>query len=116
MAAGQYNFTLEQGTTFRREFIYKDKVGAVVNLTGYSARMQIRQYKDSGEVLVNATTANAKLTITPLDGKISLILQPADTDEITFYDGVYDLEIVASDGTVTRLVEGTVTFNRQVTR
>lgn len=116
MTAGTYNFTLEQGTTFRRDFIYKDANGAIVNLTGYSARMQIRQFKESEDKLIEATSANGKLAIVGAQGKVSLTLSPADTNNVKFSQGVYDLEIESSGGEVTRLLQGVVTFDKQVTR
>ena len=48
MAAGKYNFTIEQGTTIRLELQYKDSSGSAIDLTGYSGRMQIRpDYADN---------------------------------------------------------------------
>lgn len=116
MAAGTYNFTLEQGTTFVRDFIYKDGNGAVVNLTGYSARMQFREFKSSDVKLLEATTANGKLVIAGSLGKITLTLTPTDTNPIDFAEAVYDLELESASGIVTRLLQGTVTFDKQVTR
>lgn len=116
MTAGIYDFTLEQGSTFTRDFIYKDANGAVVNLTGYSARMQIRQFKESEEKLFEATTANGKLVIAGALGKITLTIQPSDTNTVKFSQGVYDLEIESAGGVVTRLLQGVVTFDKQVTR
>ena len=40
MAAGSYNFTLEQGTTFSREITVQES-GSAMSLTGYTGRMQI---------------------------------------------------------------------------
>lgn len=116
MTAGNYDFTLEQGTTFTKSFVWKDSNNAVINLSGYSARLQIRAYKDSVTKLVEATTQNGKLVITANLGKIALTLPPADTNGITFEQGLYDLEVEASNGVVTRLLEGIVTFSKQVTR
>ena len=42
MAAGNYTFTLEQGSTTDFQLDWKDSGGAKVDLTHYSARMQIR--------------------------------------------------------------------------
>ena len=116
MGAGTYNFTIEQGATFTRDFVYKDSNNVVVNLTGYSARMQIRPSKESSTILVEATSANGKLAITPAQGKISLQLSASETDLAGFDVAVYDLEIESTSGIVTRLIEGAVTISRQVTR
>ena len=42
MAAGIYNFTIEQGATFTKNFTWLDSNNAAVNLTGWSARIQCR--------------------------------------------------------------------------
>ena len=48
MAAGIYNFTIEQGATFTRIFKYKDSEGNPIQLGEASAlRMQIRESIDS---------------------------------------------------------------------
>jgi hypothetical protein len=44
MTAGLYNFTIEQGTTFRRTFKWTADYEAV-DLTGADCRMQIRKQK-----------------------------------------------------------------------
>ena len=50
--AGQYNFTLEQGSTFSRTMVWKDKDGTPKDLSTYTARMMIRR---AGVVLVALT-------------------------------------------------------------
>ena len=45
MAAGIYNFTIEQGTTFQRTFKYKDASGNPLDLSDHDVRMQIRSDK-----------------------------------------------------------------------
>ena len=47
MAAGIYNFTIEQGTTFTRQFKYKTSEGVGIDLTNYAVRMQVRKTIDS---------------------------------------------------------------------
>ena len=45
MAAGIYNFTIEQGATFTRTFKYKDSEGNPIDLVsgdGFTARMEIK--------------------------------------------------------------------------
>ena len=43
MAAGRYSFVIEQGATTDFEVIYNDSTGTPIDLTGYAARMSIRQ-------------------------------------------------------------------------
>lgn len=116
MAAAVHNFTIEQGVTFSKSFIWKDSNEDVIDLTGFSARMQVRQSVNSSTVLLSATTANSKLTITAAEGKVTLSLTDAETSALSFDFGVYDLELVASDDEVTRLVQGSITVSKEVTR
>ena len=51
MAAGKYNFSIEQGATTDFEIQWNDSTGSPVDLSYYSARMQIRSnYGSSGEL------------------------------------------------------------------
>ena len=39
MSASEYNFKIEQGSTFKIRFYYKDENGDPIDLTGYCARL-----------------------------------------------------------------------------
>lgn len=116
MSAATYNFTVEQGTTLIKPIVWKDSSGNPVNLTGYSARMQVRPSVASEEVLVELSTTNGKIVIVPLLGKLTITMSPTDTSALTSRRARYDLEIIAGDGNVTRLIEGEITVSREVTR
>jgi hypothetical protein len=45
-----------------------------------------------------------------------LTISATDTAALTAGRGVYDLELVAANGTVTRLLQGVVTISRNITR
>ena len=111
MAAGKYDFTLEQGATFSREITVQDS-GSAMNLTGYTPRMQMRSTHDSSTIALTftATVTNAS------QGKISLTATDTVTSAVEEGIYVYDLEIESSGGTVTRLMEGNVTVTPEVTR
>lgn len=116
MAAASHDFTIEQGVTTAKAFIWKDSAGDVIDLTGYTARMQIRETIASNSTLLSATNANGQLVITAAQGKVTLTLTATETAALSFTTGVYDLELISGSGTVTRLVEGTVTLSKEVTR
>lgn len=116
MAAATYNFQIEQGATLLKPIVWKDSTGAAVNLTGYTARMQVRQNASAEEVLLELSTANSKISITPLTGTITMIFSAATTAAIDWKRGKYDLELISPDGTVTRLIEGEITVSREITR
>lgn len=108
--------TIPQGSTYRHTFYYRDAAGAVVSLAGYTARLQFRESIDAAAILYEATTANGFITINGAAGDVTLEIAAATTAAWTFRAAVYDLEIISSDGKVTRLVKGRVKVDPEVTR
>ena len=126
MAAGQYNFTIEQGATLKKQFTYKDSSGDIVDLKGYDVRMQLRSSADdSGTPIDNltytgGTNTPAGLNILPTTGSqasgtIELHIHYASSSLYTFDQAVYDLEI-QKDDIVTRLLQGRIKLSKEVTR
>ena len=111
MAAGTYNFIMEQGATFTRQLTVKENTSAL-NLTGYSVASLMRSTHDSSTVVgtFTCTISNAS------GGIISMSMTPAVTGAVEEGIYVYDLEITSSSGTVTRLLEGQITATPEVTR
>ncbi len=116
MAAGIYDFYIEQGATFYQPLIWKDSNDDPVDVTGYTARMQIRKTVKSSDVLISLTTANGRITLGGAAGTVTLEISAEDTADFEIFCGVYDLELEALDGTVTRLLEGQIEISREVTR
>jgi hypothetical protein len=116
MAAGKYDFYIEQGATFNRTIVWKDSSEDPVNLTGYTARMQVRKTVNSDTTILSLTTENGKIALGGALGTITLTLAPADTETLESFCGVYDLELKSGSDFVTRLLEGQVTISREVTR
>lgn len=114
--AGYYDITIEQGATYVQALIWKDSDGVAMDLTGYTARMQIRAKKSSETVLHEATTENGGIAITALTGTVTITISAADTAAFDFLKGVYDLELISGTSVVTRLVEGSVAVSLEVTR
>lgn len=87
-----------------------------VDLTGYTARMQLREKLDSTTVLAEYTTENGKLLIDTATSKITIVVDAATTAAYTFNSAVYSLELVSSGSQVTQLMVGTITLVKEVTR
>ena len=114
MGAGIYNTEIEQGAKFTRTITVSDR-----DLTGYTARMHLRQYKESTDTYLELTTDNSRITITPgSDSVITLTVDATDTDDLSFSKAFYDLELIPASGEadVERLLEGTITLSKEVTR
>ena len=115
MAATTYDLLIEQGATFSQLVTYKES-GVAVNLTGYTARMQVRSTLESATSVVELTTANGRIALGGAAGTITLTISATDTAALTAGRGVYDLELVSGSGIVTRLLQGVATISRNVTR
>lgn len=87
-----------------------------VELTGYTARMHIRDSVDATTTLLELTTENGGIAIDTANKKITLTITAAQAEAITWESAVYDLELVATGGAVTRLLEGAITVSKEVTR
>lgn len=109
--------TILQGSTFRKRWTWKPG-GVPMDFTGCKARMQVRAEIDSTAVLLELTTENGGIVLGAEPGAIDLYIKATDTAVITWESGVFDLEIqyAAGPDEVDRLIYGTVTVSREVTR
>lgn len=109
------NIIIDQGTTFNPVLTWKNEDNTLVNLTGYTAKMQGRNTVSSPVTLFNLTTENGGITLGGVLGTISLFMSAAQTTAL-ISNGVYDLKLISAGGLVTRLLQGTITLSTEVTR
>lgn len=112
--AEQYNFNIDQGTTWNRTITRKDSDNNPINLSGYTARMKLKRQKGSATADLTLTTENDGIAIDALNGAITLSLTPTQTASLDA-SYVYDLELVSGSGDVTRLLQGRVIIDGEVT-
>lgn len=118
MPATTYNITIEQGSTFTLQLAYKTPAGAAVDLTGYSARMQVRETYASDTPLLSLTDASG-ITLGGAAGTIVIEASDESTAAIDTRQtiwGVYDLELVPPNGKAIRLLQGAAEIRPEVTR
>lgn len=115
MIAGVYKMVCDQGATFSRLLTIRNGENDLLDLTGYTARMQVRPEVDSDEILVELTTENGRISLGGAYGTVLLHLPPEVTATIST-DGFYDLEIITSGGAVYRLLRGKFALDPEVTR
>jgi len=115
MPAGIYNIVAEQGATLTRTITWNNTAGQPINLTNYTARMQVRNDYDSSTALLTLTTENGGITLGGVLGTVILTVSASSMALVASGSYVYDLELVLSD-VVTRLVQGSFTVNAEVTR
>jgi hypothetical protein len=113
MTPGKLNLTCPQGSTFSKSLTYKLDDNPV-DLTGYSARLQVREFFYSPDPVLNLTNSSG-ITLGASAGTIQILIDATTTSGLLAGDYVYDLELVAG-GTVTRLIEGKFVVTPEVTR
>jgi len=109
--AARADIIIDQGTTFETVVTVTDDDGNVVNLTDYEAASQIRKHHTSSSV-----TSTFVITNGGTNGQLTLTLSSSATGGMDAGRYVYDVEVTTAAGVVSRVVEGIVTVNPQVTR
>lgn len=114
------NFTMQmwQGATWNYDLTWTTGDPATpVNLTGYSARMQVRTEVDATDTILDLTSlVGGAITLGGAAGTIALDLSATSTADVTPGTHVYDLELVSGAGVVTRLLQGSFVVSAEVTR
>lgn len=125
MAAGKYNFIVEQGAQHEVTFRYKLSNGNYANLNNYRVRMAVKDHITDAEYVYRASSSSADdadhlehfTIVTQINddlGKFTLTIPAGTTTGFDFNQGVYDLELVDSNDVVTRLLEGKFKIKPQV--
>lgn len=117
MSALRANFVIEQNATFDPVVRLKIKgTDDPVDLTGFTALMQIRKTRFDDAVLVQLSTDSlpeddGTITIDGPNGLLELLIEPAVTAIFDFEYGVYDILLTAPSGRRSRPIEGAITFS-----
>lgn len=119
----QADICIFQGATFSQTLFWE--VGTPptpVNLTGYTAKLQIRSTHKSKAVILELSTSNGRITLGTggdfTTGAINLSISATDTAQLSICDDikpVYDLEMT-SGSTVSRILQGNVIIAPEVTK
>ena len=128
MAAGKYNFVIEQGATLDFEIAYTDSDNNKIDLTNYYGRMQIKDKIGGSTTYITLSSSleadgtglnfsGSNSTNPPTSGTIGVFISAYSSSLLNFNKAAYDLEIVSGSTfpVVTRLLQGTVTLNKEVT-
>ena len=131
MSAGRYPIYIEQGASLDFEVQYLDSNGNPVDLSGYSAKMQIRSAPAATTAYITLTStlqpdgsglnlSGSHSTKPPSSGSIGVFISACSSSVLDFGEAVYDLELsVPYEGGcdyVTRLIQGPVKLSKEVTR
>lgn len=91
--------------------------GSPRDISGWTARMQIRSKKSSAVVLASFSTSSGEyMSIVGPAGMVMLDVPGAVTATYDFNSGVYDVYVFDQTGEPYRIVEGTALVSATVTR
>jgi len=105
------NLSIDQGATFTSDITVKDINGNVFDLTGYTAVAKLAKGYSSTRTRTAMTTAFATDRTT---GVLTISLTATQTAALDPERYVYDVEIISSSNTVTRVLEGIITVRPEV--
>lgn len=115
--AAPADLVIDQFATFRTSFRWQTKSsGQPVDLTGYSAAMQIRTKPDATSALVSLSSPSNGLTIEGTAGRVHIEIAASVTATLAPGRYVYDLVLTDLASKKKRLVEGVVRVDAGVTR
>ena len=118
---GAYNPTIYAGATWDVTLGPITQGTAVVDLTGYDARLMARESYPGTAVALSMGTASG-ITLGGTAGTVRLVQTATQTAALGSAAGyetaqyVYDLELQSAGGEVTRLLQGLLTVSPEATR
>ena len=116
MIAGRYDIIADQGSTFTRQLRYEDSTGVPVDLTNFTAEMELRDTYCGSVVLALTTAGTApSITLGGTAGTIDVVATATQMGSLAASVYVYDLELTSGAGEVTKPVRGSFEVRPEVT-
>ncbi len=109
------NLAIYKGATFEHRFAFVDENDEPVNVTGYTARMMIREEWDSPDPPLISLTESSGIAISGSLGVFDVTISAIDTAALTVDKAVYDLEAVQGPKVI-KLARGKIKVYPEVTR
>lgn len=113
--AAQKNFEVDQNTTFSFTVEYLDNNNLPINLSGATAKMQVRDTKGGSKLSFTISSPFEGIVIDGPAGRVTCTMTPAQTSKLFHPKSSYDLMITDTNNTKTKLLEGFLTLSRSVT-
>ena len=127
MAASQYDFSIEQGTSFKLSLIYKDSDNNPINISGYCARIIWKTNTNKVQSFSTDNTDDSlykfKIQESNVTGKIGFELPASVTNDFAFTNAKYDFELESPDEAYTgggnfviRILFGTINIVKRYSK
>lgn len=117
----QEDLTIKAGTTYDKPWEFLNEDETPMDLTGWTARMQLRSSMTADEVALELTTENGGIVIDEENSTLTILILDDQTSALAIDNAktkyVYDLEIVyPTTNYVDCPLYGKVTVSPEVTR
>lgn len=103
---------IKQGDTFHLEILWNDSEGTPVDMTGCSARMQLRR-TPGGPLLLDMSTDNGRIALAA--GSFTFDVDAQAMQRLSAPDGVFDLQVEYPDGRIATILGGKFELIQDVT-
>jgi hypothetical protein len=114
--SAQWDIVADQGATFSQVYTWLEADQETpVNLTGFTAAMQVRA-EATNALLASFSTGSGGITLGGTAGTITLSAAPETTTAWTFGAGLHDLQLTDSGGDVVTLIAGIFTVVPAITQ
>lgn len=111
--ATTFDIHVDQGSDVRVPIAFIDDFSEL-DLTGFSARMELRPSASSKKVVDRLTTEDSRISIEK--ETLTLFWPHEITESLSAGRYVYDLELVSAGGEVSRVLSGRVQVCKEVTQ
>jgi hypothetical protein len=118
MSAVTYNSVIDQGADWFLNVTWENVNNEPIDITGYTAALQLRTSPLSRTVALNLTTENDGLVLNGVSGLINIHATNEQTALLAPQRYSYDLELYSPDSPsiVTRLIQGIIDVSANTTR
>jgi hypothetical protein len=113
--AQTYNTVIDQGADWFMNATWEDSAGNPINVTGYTAALQLRTSPLARTYVLSLNTTNGGIVVDGPNGLFTVHATATQTADIAPGRYSYDLEI-DSGTVVTRLIQGTIEVSANTTR
>jgi DUF4097 and DUF4098 domain-containing protein YvlB len=115
MAAATKDYIIEKEAAFKPRLIWLDRNFKPIDLTGWSAKLQVRE-TIAGSVVLEASTTNGRIVLGTVNGVIQIDVPVDVVNALTFTQGIYDLRLTNALAVPIRFIEGRITVSPGVTQ
>jgi hypothetical protein len=99
MAASKYDFTIDQGSSFKMAMTFKKDDGSLLDITGWCARLTWRTNTNVTQVFTSNNLDHSvyKFVLDEASSRMTLFIPANTTNNFLFSSAKYDLELQSPD-------------------